>query len=570
MKNSFLGNLASKIQDSRKKTSVSEWVCENTTLAGKKFSLYRHEFQKAILDDMHPNLSVMKISQVGLTELSLRKAIAFLARNNGTRCMYSFPTMLLKQNNSKTRLKPLISTDFPARPDDVRSSDVYQIGDSFLYMASCSEADATSNPVDALFIDEIDLSDMEIVSLLNSRLQHSQWKIRQRLSTPTFAQFGIDREFQDGDQRQYIFRCPHCNHIFVPQYDLKHVYIPNLPKTVEDLVFDVDVGMAAGLDYENSYVRCPKCLKPIDPGDPTGREWVAKYPERSTNAHSYQILPFSSGLLSIKYLVMTVAEGISKNQARRVINTTLGQTYSDSSTRLETADIERCFVSPKKPEIGKDTPVFFGLDMGMGCHLTVVSSDGHEVLWFEVVPQDKVEERIKELLDNYNVIGGIMDRAPFIPTAYAIRDYSEGRAFPCVYSQNNKRAVPYKEIDGSVTYYNVDRTMSLDAVAEGIRSKKLKFFGYGEFHDTIVTQLRDMFRDDTPDTQPKWVKMSGNDHFFHSLGYALTAVYLKTMNDLMAETNPNTSLFFGGQEQKPVDCYDILSYNSNKRKLTRY
>lgn len=573
MTNAFLESLAAKIRDSKTTISNAEWICDNTTIGGKGFSFKNHEFQIGIVNDSFPNICTVKTSQVGLTECTVRKTIAFLARNRGVRAMYAFPNLLLRNNNAKTRIAPILREDFPPKSGDVRSSELYQLDSSFLYMASCSEADATSNPVDMLVVDELDLlADLEMYVLLASRLQHSQWKIRETLSTPTFSDFGIDAEFKTSDQRQFVYKCEHCNNIFVPQYDLKHVYIPNLPKEVEDLVFDVSPDIAAILDYDNSYVRCPKCLKAINPADASRREWVAEYPERSNLKHGYQLLPFSSGLLSIKYLVTTVAEGIAKNQARRVINTTLGQTYNSSDNRLDIADIEKCFVTPKVPDIPKDKPIFFGLDMGMGCHLTIVSADGGEVLRFEVIPQDKVQERIEHLLANYNVIFGLMDRAPFIPTAYALRDFSEGRAYPVVYSENNKRAVPYKEVTGDIAYYNVDRTLALDAVSEAVRSGRIKFYGYQNQHDIILTHLRDMVRDDTTD-KVRWQKLHGNDHYFHSLGYALTAVYLKQMNDALSDAPTGVCVGFNGISQKPLDCYDILSYSggssNNHRILSR-
>lgn len=568
MKNSFLESLVTKIKDSKSNQSNAEWICENTTLGGKKYSFKNHEFQIGIVNDTFPRICTVKTSQIGLTECTIRKTLCFLSRNVA-RAMYAFPNLLLRNNNAKTRIAPILRDDFPPKNGDIRSSELFQLNSSFLYMASCSEADATSNPVDMLILDELDLADQEIAVLLTSRLQHSAWKIQEYLSTPTFADFGIDAEFKTSDQRQYMYKCEHCNNFFVPKYDLNCVYIPNMPKDVEDLVFDVSPEIASVLDYSNSYVRCPKCLKPINPGDHTRREWVATYPERSNVKHGYKLLPFSSGLLSIKYLVTTVSEGIAKNQARRVINTTLGDVYSDSNTRLEISDIEKCFVTPKIPDIPKDKPIFFGLDMGMGCHLTIVSEDGSEVLRFEVVPQDSVIERISDLLTNYNVIGGMVDRGPFIPTSYELRDISDGKVYPVVYAENNKRVSPFKDVDGKISYYNVDRTMALDAVSEAVRHEKIKFYGYLNQHDTIVSHLRDMVRDDGSE-KVRYIKLSGNDHYFHSLAYALTAVYLKRLNSVLNPESPNTSLFFGGQEQKPVDCYDILAYNSTKRKVVRF
>lgn len=560
MDNVFIEALADKIRDSKRASSNAEWICENTTLGGRPFSFKDHEFQIGIVNDTSQNVCIKKLSQVGLSEISIRKTLAFLGRWNGTRCMYSFPNVLLKNHNSKSRIGPIIRETFPQRAGDVRSTDLYQINSSFLYMASCSEADATSNPVDMLVLDELDLADQEIVVLMNSRTQHSQWKIRETLSTPTFSDFGIDAEFKTSDQRQYVYKCEHCNNVFVPKYDLEHVVFPNMPTDVEDLVFDVTPDVAAILDYDNAYVRCPKCGKAINPADATRREWVATYPEKSALKHGYQILPFSSGLLSLKYLVTTVAEGIAKNQARRVINTTLGETYNGGDSRLSISEIEKCFVSPKRPEIPKDKPIFFGLDMGMGCHLTIVSADGGDVLLFEVIPQEDVEERIADLLENYNVVNGMIDRAPFIPTAYKLRDISDGRVFPVVYSENNKRAVPYKEVTGDIAYYQVDRTLALDAVTEAVRSGKIKFYGYGNQHDVIVTHLMDMVRDDSNE-KVRYLKLKGNDHYYHSLGYALTAVYLKQMNEALSDDPTGSIVAFAGVSQKPLDCYDILSYS---------
>lgn len=46
--------------------STSQWMLANTSLNGKRFSFQGYEFQVAIADDMHPNMSVRKPSQIGL------------------------------------------------------------------------------------------------------------------------------------------------------------------------------------------------------------------------------------------------------------------------------------------------------------------------------------------------------------------------------------------------------------------------------------------------------------------------------------------------------------------------
>ena len=92
MTNVFMDSLVAKIRDSKTTISNAEWICENTTLGGRPFSFKNHEFQIGIVNDTHDRIVTKKISQVGLSEISIRKTIAFLARYPGVRAMYSFPT----------------------------------------------------------------------------------------------------------------------------------------------------------------------------------------------------------------------------------------------------------------------------------------------------------------------------------------------------------------------------------------------------------------------------------------------------------------------------------------------
>ena len=148
--------------------SYSDWVCKNTTLKGLPFNLKRYPFQKAILDDMHPNMSVIKPSQQGATELQMRKALAFLSRNRGTTLMFTFPNEPMLRKQAQTRFQPLIDQDRvfslgAVKP--VRSIEVNQIGTSFLLLAPATESSATGQPCDVIFNDEVDLSNQHILAL---------------------------------------------------------------------------------------------------------------------------------------------------------------------------------------------------------------------------------------------------------------------------------------------------------------------------------------------------------------------------------------------------------------------
>src|SRR5262249_55433788 len=94
--------------------TISEWIAENTRhpkSPGKRFSFEGYEFQKAIADDMSESVSVIKPSQIGLTEVQIRKSLAFLARNRGTSLIFTLPTLDMMKRLSKTRVKTLVQSE---------------------------------------------------------------------------------------------------------------------------------------------------------------------------------------------------------------------------------------------------------------------------------------------------------------------------------------------------------------------------------------------------------------------------------------------------------------------------
>lgn len=536
--NPYLQALAEKVAEQKTDSDIAEWVCNHTTLGGNYFSFKNHLYQKDLINDMHPNLCCKKLSQVGMTEIQIRKVIAFMYMNPGVRVIYTFPDMRLKDNNSKTRIRPLIDTDFPERGSGsdktVRNNDVIQLGSSFLYIANGSESDVTSTPADMVINDEIDLGDLDFYSLVNSRLQHSSWKVKQSFSTPTFSGFGVSLEYQNSDQREYFIKCPHCGYWHVPKYDLESVYIPNLPTYLNSLT-DIREELAVDLDLDNAYVMCSKCHKNLEMSDESHREWVATYPSR-IHSRGYQIRPFSTHTLSVRYLVMTMADYLKKGKIRRGYNTVLGEEYSEGDVRIDEYLIRKCFQSRLVPAISKDKTAYIGIDMGVVCHIVVVVDDA--AVEFIRTSWENLKNKVQELDEKYTIISGAIDRYPYTPLSNEIRDMTDGRIQPVVYT-SGKAAEPKREADNTISYYSCNRTMALDEVKTLITNGEIGFYGYADQEDIIIEHLRDMVREESEgDKQPEWRKLNGNDHFFHALGYALLAKRIH----YVATWNPNMEI----------------------------
>ena len=541
--NKFASQLASEVRSrfsvDSSNMSPSDWICKNTTLRGMPFNFRKFPFQKQIVDDMHPNLSCTKVSQIGLSEVQIRKAAAFVARNRGRTLLFTFPNEEMQKKTSQTRIQPLLNENRvfnlskEAGVPQIRSYNIIQIDSSFLMVTGCSEGEATSTPADAVFNDEVDLSPQDMLALFSSRMQASDLKIRQQFSTPTFEGFGISQVFETSDQHEYFVKCDACGHQQVPLFDRKWIRIPGLLQGFPLMDIDQSVLDKGKIDLNAAYVACERCKAELDLGRADNREWVAKYPHR-TNSRGYRVRPFSVNTLPVGYIVQKMLEYRSKGFMRGWYNTVLGETFNDGDVRLTDDIIMACFSSRSHIPAAEvaHRPTFIGIDLGLTCHIVLlqpqndhgVAITSMEAVLFEVVRADDLVHRVDELCKQYTIVGGAVDRHPYTPTANALFDHTGGRIKPCEYRGN---AELNDKIDTNKCI-QANRTDLLDTVARVIRNKQILLSGYGSQIETIKEHLKDMVREEAPEKAAVWVKLKGADHYFHALGFAFTAVKLYT------------------------------------------
>lgn len=536
--------------------TLGEWMCRNTHMRGRPFTFDRYPFQKQIADDLHGNMDVIKPSQIGLTECQIRKSLGFITRNQGTTLIFTFPKEQMFKKQSTTRIKPLVDEEavfnLETRSGDkpTRSMGLYQIGSSFMHVTGATEGDATSISADVVMNDEVDLTDQNMLALFNSRLQNSDHKINQRFSTPTFSNYGIDKGFQGSDQHQYLCRCSACNHWNWPQFSRSHVEIPGLSDDVADFT-EIDTAMIdEGLiDLVNAYVKCEKCHAPLDLGNTELREWVPKYPSR-THHRGYQVHPFSTDRLGVDYIITQMLKYSQRGYMRGWYNTVLGQAFTDGNSRLSTSDIEQMFTGqPSVPSADIIAPTWIGIDMGQTCHVIVAQGEDVESLHairFEEVPVQRIEAYVEELLATYNVIGGACDRHPYTPTADAIWALSQGRIVPVEYRGQKAINLVKDQLTEQVTHVQANRTLLIDDFVRVVRQKRFRASGYGTQRAIIIEHLRDMVRDENPEEEAKWVKLTGNDHFFHAGAFLLAGVKIKgVQTGLMSDSRWGLGLIGG-------------------------
>ena len=503
--------------------SCSDWICKNTTLKSAPFNFKRFPFQKAIADDMHPNLHVMKISQIGLTEVQIRKAAAFCSRNRGVTVLMTFPNEAMMKKNAQTRVMPIIETDkvfnlMGGKP--IRSMDIQQIGNSYLMVVPATEGSATSTPADFVMVDEVDLSNQQMVGLLGSRMQASNFRIMQQFSTPTFEGFGIQQGYATTDQREYFIKCSCCNHWQLPLFTKDFVHIDGLPDEIKLTDIDTSIIDKYELKLNHVAVTCIQCGSPLDLLHGK-REWVAEFPHRE-HARGYRVRPFSVSTLSPAYIISELIKYRDRDFLRGWYNTVLGETFEESASRLTEAELNPCFHLGEVP-VGSD--YFIGIDVGSICHVTIGCSlaglkSGVDVVEFLTVSNDDLLERVKALDEKYHFKQGCVDLFPEQTLAKSLFDATNGRIIPVHYTGS----VEISDKIESRKTLQVDRTGHLDSLANLVRGSLITFYNFGQQKDTIKSHLRDMVREKNGEKTPVWRKLTGHDHYFHSLAYLSTSV----------------------------------------------
>lgn len=534
--------------------SIGDWIVANTTIRGAKFSFDRYRFQKAIADDEHPDLYCEKCSQVGLTETQLRKFMAFLSRYSGTSGLFSLPNGEMYERVWDGRLLPLFDDKVFQPPEGekwTRRKGMFQLGMSMGYMTDCTEGSATSIPVDFLINDEVDLSPQAMIALFNSRLQNSDHKVKQRFSTATFHDFGVNGGYKLSDQREYFIRCDSCGHHQIPLFTDEFVRIPGHKPTKDFL--DYLPEEIAGLSVRDAYVACPKCSARLDLARGQ-REWVALYPERDL-IRGYKVRPFSNDRVSIFDIFSQLAEYRRLDNMRGFVNTVIGDPFTPNNARLKPEQIERCFGEPSSPDVDPRADYYLGGDMGSVCHLVVGTPGpaGPRAVQFVACRRDALKETIENLDATYRFRRGALDRNPYTETVEAIRDWSGGRIMPVEYGSlkaANTRAG--FDDDEELNHFVVNRTTMIDAVAARVRGATVLFEGYGQYRATIKTHLQDMVREEVPEKPGNWVKLTGNDHFFHALGYLLFAMRMDAVEDRLAGAYTGTNLLTGRAPATPL------------------
>lgn len=511
--------------------SICDFIQTNTFIRGKPFSFAGHEYQQKILNDQSQNIVILKSAQIGISEMSARLALARAVLINGFSTIYTLPSASAAANFMTTRINPVIDAS-PYLSEmvnpQVDNQSVKRFGkDSYLYLKGAQvDRQAISVPADLLINDEVDNSDQGVLTLYESRIIHSPYKLTVKLSTPTLPNYGIDLAFKESRRHVNMCKCVHCNHWFYPEY-YQHVRIPGFDAALDT----ISRAHFASPDFlwREAYVACPKCAKAVDLW-PANREWVVENTDAAFPAAGYRVSPFDCPLFIMPSDL--VKSSVDYERPQDFCNQRLGIPVEDKEASLLIEELDKCLVSASP---GSAFNRVMGLDMGMTCWCTiadVMPDDTLVIVHTEGIPLSRVMDRRRELKAQYRVRMTVVDHGPYTETVMRMQNEDQN-LFAGIYTtaiNTDFVRTKIQEEDpekGREEARNViiNRNKGFDIRMGMVRSGQI--LKMSDTNDTVWKEhLTDqkrvrVFRDD--ELCFVWQKTRGEDHLDHSLLYTIVA-----------------------------------------------
>jgi hypothetical protein len=544
----FVTRLNSRSELISSQTKHSEWVQKNTTINGVDFTFKDHEMQQQIFDDPSSRLAVRKCSQVGLSELLVRKLLTISAVMRYVRVIYTLPTRQFAMKFSKDRVdsvitqSPVLSGMIKKGADSVEQK-VF-VNSNVLYMTGTfGDSSAISIPATYVVNDELDFSNLEVIGKMSSRLRHAPVNAdgyrgyHYKFSTPTLPNFGVSEAFDNGKQYYYVVKCKCCNHVQAPSW-YEDFIIPGYDDEINELDRTLMRQLMDRGAHDKAYIKCQKCGKDLMPSllDPENRRWMAKYPDRQES--SYQISPWDVPVYNTPKSILT--QMLEYKRTMDFYNFVLGLDYVDSDSifmddpfiRNIGAQWWRYIDGAAHSSSMVNTVI--GMDVGKICHMTVgvLTEKGLEIVWAEEIHHTASKpalEGIKNRLQFFNCRVFAMDAGPDITLVRELLEFCSNYAIEA-YAVEYVRKVGLKdfELNKETGVCKANRTNLLTDLM-----KQHNTYGIQYASETVapimrtfkdqVTNLKKITREQPDGEMLEQFVKTGPDHFGHSMNYCRIA-----------------------------------------------
>jgi hypothetical protein len=509
----LLGSLNSEFGSSGQLNNVVDWA-ESLLLDGRPYSLTGHEYQRSLIAEKAPRQVFLKGAQLGITSIVMLKTMyGLINRQYQQGALYLFPSRGDVLDFSRGRFNPLIN-DNPSLAQFVQDTDaqsIKRIGRAMLYMRGAratskaggmkrSASALKSIPVDRVVFDERDEMSDDMVDLALERLSHSDVKEEVYLSTPTIPDYGVDKLFQESDQRYWFIRCPKCG---------KETCLESeFPSCLEQLA-------------DGKVIRlCQRCRdSEIHPSD--GR-WIAKYPDKSRDLVGWRISQLNSMFMD-PGKILRLYNNPPNGNLTEVMNSKLAQAHIAAENRLSVSDV--LSLCSEQAILQNDTgPCFMGVDVGRLLHVVIGKRHWSKIGRIVYIGAVESFNDLNALMRQFKVSRAVIDALPETRKAREFAEQHQGKVYLCYYQMNQKSGYGWNEKALTVS---ANRTEALDAshteLAQGnvdlpaISDTLRKFAGH-------CANVARVLQTDPETGSSRYVYLkTGEDHYRHAQSYECMA-----------------------------------------------
>jgi len=493
--------------------SIVPWA-ESLLLDGRQFSLKKHEYQKDMLTEDAPRQVFMKGAQVGITSVvMLRTLYGLIAGRYRQGALYLFPSRVDVQDFARGRFNPLINDNESVARfiQDTDSQTIKRIGKAMLYLRGArstakiggmkrTSSQLKSVPVDRLVFDEVDEMESAMIDLAKERLSHSSVKEEIYLSTPSVPDYGVDKLFQNSDQRYWFIRCGKCGNDTCLELEF--------PNCLEEL-------------SDGRVIRlCQRCRdNEIYPRD--GR-WVALYPDRAKDMVGWRISQLNSLFVDPGSILRLFRDPPGGNISE-VYNSKLAQAHVSAENRLTVSEVLK-LCGDKSIAESDSGPCYMGADVGKLIHCVIGkrhwNNDG-QIVYVGAFPD---WSHLDCLMKRFNVCRAVIDALPETRMAREFALRHKGKVYLCYYQEHQKGGYNWNE---KVLTVAVNRTEALDAshseLAQGEVILPRECETMHEFARHCANVARVLQSDPETGTSRYVYLKTGDDHYRHAQSYECVA-----------------------------------------------
>ena len=505
IKDELFGQLLSSVSQQFGETDEApapfpDWCAKTPIiLDGRPFTFERHEYLVEPYRDNHPHIVEEKAAQMGLTSKAMLK-VAYGARYGGYRgILYLFPSRSDVIDFSKSRIDPLIDDNPETIATWIRNTDaagIKRIWNSFLYLRGMqSRVGLKSIPVDLIIFDELDEAPQNSVDMAMERMAHSEFREVLKLSNPTLPDYGIDKAFQETDQRYWLLKCSACN-----SYTCLEDTFPGCL-----------------IERHGQVIRaCQKCSEALSPSI---GEWVAKKPS-VTDKRGYHYSQLFSHFVDPANILHQFR---TTSNLTDFYNLKIGVGYVEAANRLSVQEVLALCGSDGIASQDQG-PCFMGVDQGKDLHVVIGKKHPQKAGRIVHLEVYRDWEELDRLMKNFNVSRCVVDALPETRNARAFAKRFAGKVFLNYYNERQKGSYAWNEKELVVS---CNRTESLDASHKEITDQNIVLPKECDIVREFAEHLHNVAKklEEDPETGSKryvYVRL-GPDHFRHAFNYEAMA-----------------------------------------------